>query len=79
MRILLLCSAFNGLTQRAWIELREAGHDVTVELALNEETMTAAAALFDPELIICPFLRERVPARGVDALPDDHRASRADR
>ena len=29
MRILLLCSAFNGLTQRAWIELREAGHDVS--------------------------------------------------
>jgi putative two-component system protein, hydrogenase maturation factor HypX/HoxX len=61
MRILLLCSAFNGLTQRAWIELRDAGHDVSVELALSAESMTSAAALFDPELIICPFLRERVP------------------
>ena len=30
LRILLLCSAFNGLTQRAWIELRADGHDVTV-------------------------------------------------
>ena len=61
MRILLLCSGFNGLTQRAWIELREAGHEVSVELAFSAETMTRAAALFDPELIICPFLRERVP------------------
>ena len=28
MRIMLLCSAFNGLTQRVWIELRAAGHEV---------------------------------------------------
>ena len=33
MRIMLLCSAFNGLTQRAWIELRAAGHEVAVQLA----------------------------------------------
>ena len=61
MRILLLCSAFNGLSQRAWIELRHEGHDVTVELAINEATIVSAVALADPDLIICPFLRERVP------------------
>ena len=62
MKILLLCSAFNGLTQRAWLELRAAGHDVTVELAVSEDLVITAAAQFDPDLIICPFLRERVPA-----------------
>ena len=62
MRVLLLCSAFNGLTQRAWIELRDAGHDVTVELATSEEAIIEAVALFGPDLIICPFLRQRVPA-----------------
>ena len=62
MRILLLCSAFNGLTQRAWIALREAGHEVSVEFASSGEAMISAVGLFDPELIICPFLRERVPA-----------------
>ncbi len=61
MRILLLSSAFNGLTQRAWIELRRAGHDVTVELAVSQAAIIEAAQLVDPELIICPFLRERVP------------------
>ncbi|KLL11637.1 hydrogenase maturation protein [Protofrankia coriariae] len=61
MKILLLASAFNGLTQRAWIELRRAGHRVTVELALSAETMREAVQLSDPHLIICPFLRERVP------------------
>jgi putative two-component system hydrogenase maturation factor HypX/HoxX len=62
MRILLLCSAFNGLTQRAWIELRAAGHRVTVELASSAATIVAAVTQADPELIVCPFLRERVPA-----------------
>ncbi|MFC7585968.1 hypothetical protein ACFQYP_21165 [Nonomuraea antimicrobica] len=62
MRILLLCSSFNGLTQRAWLELRRAGHDVAVELALSEELMVEAAELVKPDLIICPFLKERVPS-----------------
>ena len=62
MKILLLCSAFNGLTQRAWIELRRAGHDVTVEVASSEDAIVSAVQLFEPELIVCPFLRERVPA-----------------
>ena len=62
MKILLLCSAFNGLTQRAWLDLRRAGHDVTVELASSEATIVSAVRLFEPDLIICPFLRERVPA-----------------
>jgi putative two-component system hydrogenase maturation factor HypX/HoxX len=62
MKILLLCSAFNGLTQRAWLELRRGGHEVTVELAVSADTMVDAAARFDPDLILCPFLRERVPS-----------------
>ncbi|MEV0824850.1 enoyl-CoA hydratase-related protein [Nonomuraea rubra] len=62
MRILLLCSSFNGLTQRAWLELRRAGHDVSVELALSPEVMVEAAELAKPDLIICPFLKERVPS-----------------
>ncbi|MBN6054882.1 formyl transferase [Nonomuraea sp. RK-328] len=63
MRILLLCSSFNGLTQRAWLELRRAGHDVTVELALSEQAMLEAVTLAKPDLVICPFLKEKVPTR----------------
>ena len=62
MRIMLLCSAFNGLSQRAWADLREAGHDVTVELAVSETAVLDAVATSAPDLIVCPFLRERVPA-----------------
>ncbi|MFC5835337.1 enoyl-CoA hydratase-related protein [Nonomuraea insulae] len=62
MRILLLCSSFNGLTQRAWLELRRAGHDVSIELALSAEAMVEAAELAKPDLVICPFLKDRVPS-----------------
>lgn len=63
MRIMLLCSGFNGLTQRAWVELREAGHDVVVQRAGDDHALVAALAATEPDLVICPFLRERVPAR----------------
>jgi putative two-component system protein, hydrogenase maturation factor HypX/HoxX len=63
MRILLLASGFNGLTQRVWVELRAAGHDVTVEVPATEAAMCEAVTHCDPDLIICPFLRERVPER----------------
>jgi putative two-component system hydrogenase maturation factor HypX/HoxX len=61
VRILLLCSAFNGLSQRAWIDLRADGHDVLVRLAGDADTICATVADVDPDIIICPFLRERVP------------------
>ena len=65
MNILLLVSAFNGLSQRAWCALRGAGHDVTVELAPvydTPEALTAMVYAADPDLILCPFLKHRVPA-----------------
>ncbi|MEU5155875.1 enoyl-CoA hydratase-related protein [Glycomyces sp. NPDC021274] len=64
MKILLLASAFNGLTQRVWCTLREQGHEVGVELAAAHsapETLTRAVERIDPDLILCPFLKHRVP------------------
>ncbi|GAA2621187.1 hydrogenase maturation protein [Paractinoplanes durhamensis] len=62
VRILLLVTAFNGLSQRAWCALREAGHDVSVLLATGEAGMIAGVRRARPDLIICPFLKDRVPA-----------------
>ena len=62
MRILLLCTAFNGLSQRTWVELRQAGHEVQVQLATDADAVRAAVTAMDPDLVICPFLRERVPS-----------------
>jgi putative two-component system hydrogenase maturation factor HypX/HoxX len=63
MNILLLVSSFNGLIQRAWCALREAGHDVSVELAIDEPTIISGVEAAKPDLVLCPFLKERVPAR----------------
>jgi len=62
VRILLLVTAFNGLSQRVWCALREAGHDVGVQLATSAPDLIAAVRAADPDLIICPFLKHRVPA-----------------
>ncbi|MFI5627613.1 enoyl-CoA hydratase-related protein [Nocardioides sp. NPDC051685] len=63
MRILLLVSAFNGLTQRVWCDLKEGGHEVGVLLAPvhDDPSLVAAVEAIDPELILCPFLKHRVP------------------
>ncbi|MBV2152473.1 hydrogenase maturation protein [Kitasatospora sp. SUK 42] len=62
MRILLIATAFNSLTQRVHTELRRRGHQVAVQLALGDEQMRAAVDRVDPELIICPMLTRAVPA-----------------
>ena len=61
MRVLLLASAFNGLTQRLHLELSTRGHVVPVELAISPQAMEEAVALFHPDIILCPFLKQRVP------------------
>lgn len=61
MRILLLCHAFNSLTQRVFVELRARGHDVSVEFDINDEVTTEAVELFEPDLIIAPFLKRAIP------------------
>ena len=61
-RILFLVSAHNSLSQRAWIELTERGHDVTVAVVDSSAGMEAAVREHDPELIVCPMLKKIIPA-----------------
>ncbi len=61
MRILLISTAYNGLTQRAHVELAARGHDVRVELAISDAQLIEAVALAAPDIIICPFLKSRLP------------------
>jgi len=63
MRILLLSSAFSGLTQRFYTELNDAGYIVSVELHHgNIPQLLEGVGLFKPDLIICPFLTQKIPA-----------------
>lgn len=61
MRVLLVASAFNSLTQRVHTELRRRGHTVGVELALGDDLLRARVARFRPELILAPMLTTAIP------------------
>lgn len=61
MRILLLCHTFNSLTQRVYAELAERGHELSVELDINDRTTIEAVERFNPDLIVAPYLRRAIP------------------
>ena len=61
LKIILLSSAFNGLTQRAWLELRQAGHSPSVVVFTDEASVCEQIEYSGADLVICPFLKDRVP------------------
>ena len=62
MRILFLTHAFNSLSQRLFVALREAGHEVSVEFDINDAAAIEAVDLYQPDLIVAPFLKRAIPA-----------------
>ncbi|WP_339432914.1 hydrogenase maturation protein [Pseudomonas sp. EA_65y_Pfl2_P78] len=61
LNIILLSSAFNGLTQRAWLELRQAGHSPSVVVFTDDASVCEQIERSGADLVICPFLKDRVP------------------
>ena len=61
MRILFLTHAFNSLTQRLYVELRQLGHELSIEFDINDEVSQQAVDLFKPDLILAPFLKRAIP------------------
>ncbi|MDE1947599.1 MAG: hydrogenase maturation protein, partial [Burkholderiales bacterium] len=61
MRILLLTHSFNSLAQRLFVELRRAGHEVSVEFDIADSVTEEAVALFEPDLVLAPFMKRRIP------------------
>lgn len=61
MKILFLTHSFNSLTQRLFIELSARGHTVSIEFDINDAVAIQATELFQPELIIAPFLKRAIP------------------
>jgi putative two-component system hydrogenase maturation factor HypX/HoxX len=61
MRLLLLTHAFNSLAQRLFVELRADGHEVSVELDIADSVTEEAVWLWQPDVLIAPFLKRRIP------------------
>jgi len=52
-----LVSAFNGLTQGVYVSLRDRGFLVNVTYAINPTQMLQEIEVFNPQIILCPFLK----------------------
>ncbi len=61
MKILFLTTAFNGMAQRLWLELDRLNHLVVVQTAESTEAMEEAVKDFQPDLIIAPYLKAKIP------------------
>jgi putative two-component system hydrogenase maturation factor HypX/HoxX len=61
VRILFLTHAFNSLTQRLFVELKDQGHEISVEFDINDAVANEAVELYRPDLIIAPFLKRAIP------------------
>ena len=61
MKILLLTHAFNSLTQRLYVELAARRHELSVEFDINDSVTRDAVRLFQPDLVIAPYLRRAIP------------------
>ncbi len=61
MKILLLTTTFNSLTQAIYTSLQDAYHDIAVVYAIEESQMLREIEAFDPELIFCPYLKKYIP------------------
>jgi len=61
MKILFLTHSFNSLAQRLWVELTQRGHEVSIEFDINDNVAIEAVDLFQPDLVIAPFLKRAIP------------------
>ncbi|MFZ4701561.1 MAG: hydrogenase maturation protein, partial [Candidatus Methylumidiphilus sp.] len=61
MKILLLSSSYNSLTQLAHVWLSASHYQVSVASATTAETMRDAVRQFQPDLILCPMLAHVIP------------------
>ncbi len=61
MKILFITTSFNGMSQRAWVELDRLNHQVKVHIASTRENMIEAVNAYHPDLIIAPYLKTAIP------------------
>ncbi|MDX1593902.1 MAG: formyltransferase family protein, partial [Gammaproteobacteria bacterium] len=61
MRLLFLTHAFNSLTQRLYVECVRLGHEVSIEFDIHDSVTAEAVDLWQPDLVIAPYLRRAIP------------------
>ncbi len=63
MKVLFITTAFNGMSQRLWIELDKLNHDVHVIIPINANQLISDTERYNPDLIIAPYLTSKIPEK----------------
>jgi putative two-component system protein, hydrogenase maturation factor HypX/HoxX len=63
MKILFLTHSFNSLAQRLFVELTRRGHEISIEFDINDAVAIQAVEMYQPTLIIAPFLKRAIPEK----------------
>lgn len=63
MKILLIISSFNSLSQSVFCKLRELNHEVSVKFAISKELMIEEVERVKPDIVLSPFLKEYLPSQ----------------
>ncbi|MFT5083515.1 MAG: putative two-component system hydrogenase maturation factor HypX/HoxX [Lentisphaeria bacterium] len=61
MKVLILSTAFSGMAQRVLGELVRLNHTVEQHYDLDEPLLCEQVQRFQPDVIVCPFLTQRIP------------------
>ena len=62
MKILLIISSFNSLSQSVYCKLQELEHKIYIKFAISKELMIEAVTDIKPDIIFCPFLKQFIPS-----------------
>lgn len=63
MKILLIISSFNSLSQSVYCKLQELEHKVYIKFAISKELMIEAVEEIKPDIVFCPFLKQFIPSK----------------
>ena len=69
MKIILLVSVFNGLTQAIHTALKEKAYQVNITYAINPTQIQEEIEAFNPQIILCPFLKSYLPKEIYENYP----------
>ena len=61
MKITLLISTFNSISQSYYTILKDNGYSIDIVYAINDTQMIDEINEFSPDIILCPFLKKFVP------------------
>lgn len=61
MKILFITTSFNGMSQRAWVDLDRLNHQVKVHIVSSQKNMMDAVDAYQPDLIVAPYLKMAIP------------------